>query len=102
MAFRACSESIAKQSREIGFELLGFDFMVDTELNAYLIEVNTNPCLSTLSDSQGTLINKLVHDTLRIAVVPTFGLSPKEDIVPAATDPHTCITDFELIHNYFF
>ena len=101
MAFRACSEVIARQSREIGFELLGFDFMVDCDLNSYLIEVNTNPCLSTLSENQGVLINKLVHDTLRIAVVPTFGLSPKENLVPPP-DPHSHVTDFELIHNYFF
>lgn len=30
-----------------GFELLGFDFMLDTDLNLMLIEVNTNPCLDT-------------------------------------------------------
>jgi Tubulin-tyrosine ligase family len=102
MAFKASSESIAKQSREIGFELLGFDFMIDSELNTYLIEVNTNPCLSTLSESQGALINKLVQDTLRIAVIPTFGLLPKEDIVHGVADPQACLTDFELIHNYFF
>ena len=29
------------------FELLGFDFMLDSDLNVYLIEVNTNPCLDT-------------------------------------------------------
>ena len=30
-----------------GFELLGFDFMLDEDLNLSLIEVNTNPCLDT-------------------------------------------------------
>ena len=29
------------------FELLGYDFMIDEEMNVYLIEVNTNPCLDT-------------------------------------------------------
>ena len=28
-----------------GFEILGFDFMLDSDLNCYLIEVNTNPAL---------------------------------------------------------
>ena len=28
-----------------GFELMGFDFMLDDDLNLFLIEVNTNPCL---------------------------------------------------------
>lgn len=65
IAFKSCSEAIAREPREIGFELLGFDFMVDDELNAYLIEVNTNPCLSTLSEKQDVLINKLLTDTFR-------------------------------------
>ena len=30
-----------------GFELMGFDFMLDEDLNLTLIEVNTNPCLDT-------------------------------------------------------
>lgn len=30
-----------------GFELLGFDFMLDSNLKLDLIEVNTNPCLDT-------------------------------------------------------
>lgn len=30
-----------------GFELMGFDFMLDDYLNLTLIEVNTNPCLET-------------------------------------------------------
>ena len=30
-----------------GFELMGFDFMLDSELKLVLIEVNTNPCLET-------------------------------------------------------
>jgi tubulin--tyrosine ligase len=30
-----------------GFELMGFDFMLDDNLNLTLIEVNTNPCLDT-------------------------------------------------------
>ena len=34
-----------------GFELLGFDFMLDRDLNLTLIEVNTNPCLETNSCS---------------------------------------------------
>jgi len=65
LAFKACSESVARESFEVGFELLGFDFMVDDQLNVYLIEVNTNPCLSTLSEPQGLLINKLLADTMR-------------------------------------
>jgi tubulin---tyrosine ligase len=30
-----------------GFEIMGFDYMLDEDLNLTLIEVNTNPCLDT-------------------------------------------------------
>lgn len=62
---KASSRDTAASSKEIGFELLGFDFMVDEDLNSYLIEVNTNPCLSTFSENQATLITKLLNDTVR-------------------------------------
>ena len=65
LTLKASSEYIVKESKEIGFELLGFDFMVDESLNTYLIEVNTNPCLSTLSEPQSVLINKLLADTFK-------------------------------------
>jgi D-alanine-D-alanine ligase-like ATP-grasp enzyme len=62
---KASCKDIAASSKEIGFELLGFDFMVDEDLNTYLIEVNTNPCLSTYSDNQSILITKLLNDTAK-------------------------------------
>ena len=61
--FKAAAPEIAKHSPEIGFELLGFDFMVDARLNVWLIEVNQNPCLETLCDEQGILIRSLLSDT---------------------------------------
>lgn len=62
---KASSKNTAACSKEIGFELIGLDFMVDEDLNTYLIEVNTNPCLSTLSDNQSLLISKLLNDTAK-------------------------------------
>lgn len=63
MSFKASAPSTMKDTtKDIGFELLGYDFMIDTDLNVKLIEVNQNPCLSTLSPSQGELINKLLND----------------------------------------
>ena len=29
------------------FEVFGYDFMIDEDMEVYLIEVNTNPCLDT-------------------------------------------------------
>ena len=43
-------EGVSRSAEAIhynGFELLGFDFMLDSQLKLTLIEVNTNPCLDT-------------------------------------------------------
>ena len=100
VTFKACSESIAKESREIGYELLGLDFMVDTDLNVYLIEVNTNPCLSTLTASQDNLIKKLVDDVLKLTVDPIFGLHPEETTQLSSSPPAETSTNFELLYIY--
>jgi glutathione synthase/RimK-type ligase-like ATP-grasp enzyme len=55
--------------KENGFELLGFDFMISDTLEVLLIEVNTNPCLSTLSEGQGRLISRLLDDTMKYPVL---------------------------------
>jgi len=59
----------------MGFELMGYDFMVDTDLKVWLIEINENPCLDTLSPEQGELIKKLVNDTLHLTVDSLFGVN---------------------------
>ena len=48
----------------IGFELLGYDIMIDETYKCKLIEVNSNPCIDTLSDRHKIFIDKLMSDTL--------------------------------------
>lgn len=54
------------------FELLGYDFLLDSKLNPYLIETNTNPCLELSSPYLSCLIPAVVENTLRIAIDPIF------------------------------
>ncbi len=35
--------------RKHSFEIFGFDYIIDSELNVWLIEVNTNPCIEESS-----------------------------------------------------
>ena len=92
MTFEAASKKIFKETNEVGFELLGYDFMVDTNLKTWLIEVNTNPCLSTLTQQQGGLIKRLLDDVYRLTIDPTFGLEMEEERVNSYS------TQFELLH----
>lgn len=63
LCFQASVAKICADAAEIGFELLGFDFMVDEHLKVWLIEVNQNPCLDALTPQQGRFVSKLLEDT---------------------------------------
>jgi tubulin--tyrosine ligase len=54
-----------------GFELMGFDFMLDADLKLYMIECNTNPCLETATSILlQRLIPNVLDQTCKIAVDP--------------------------------
>ena len=54
------------------FELFGYDFMVDEDLNVWLIECNTNPSLDESSKFLSRLLNRAIEDMVKIAVDGEF------------------------------
>ena len=53
------------------FEVFGYDFMIDSGMNVYLIEVNTNPCLDTSPcPLLQRLITQVLDQSFKIAVDP--------------------------------
>lgn len=96
LAFKASAAQLMNEDDEISFELVGFDFMIDQQLKVYLIEVNKNPCLSTLSQPQSVLISKLLRDTFTLVLDPFFLTQSK--VVPEVARSGVSLTDFELVH----
>lgn len=54
------------------FELLGYDFIIDENLNMYLIEVNTNPCLEESNQLLKNLLPRMLDDMFNIVMDPLF------------------------------
>lgn len=56
------------------FELLGYDFIFDEELNTILIEVNTNPCLEESNTLLKAMMPRMIDDMLNVVMDPLFGV----------------------------
>lgn len=57
-----------------GFEIFGYDFMIDEDFRIYLIEANTNPCLETSCPLLARIISEMLDSSFKIAVDPLFSL----------------------------
>lgn len=53
-----------------GFEIFGYDFLIDSEGKVWLIEVNTNPCLEFSGSLLSRIIWHMVDNSVRIAIDP--------------------------------
>ena len=77
MSFTSVQAKLNSNRRENCFELFGMDFMIDEDGLVWLIEVNTNPCLSLSSPLLKMLIPRMVDDALRLTVDVLFPPPPQ-------------------------
>ena len=61
---RAGRESMVKDSRF--FEFLGVDFLIDEDLNIWLIEVNSIPQIRPSSDKKAIFLTNMISDLIAI------------------------------------
>lgn len=71
------AKKINPYRRKNCFELFGLDFMLDSDLNCWLIEANTNPCLEETSKILETLLPRLIDDMFKLTIDKVFS-SAKE------------------------
>ena len=64
----ASSHLLNPAHRKNSFELLGYDFMLDDDLNVYLIEINSNPCLDLCCPHLDLNLPLLISDTLQVGL----------------------------------
>ena len=68
-----------KNDKKYCFELFGYDFIMDEELNVYLLEINTNPGLEISSDLIKILVPRMINDCLKLTVDILFNNEYKEN-----------------------
>ena len=78
------------------FELLGFDFIIDEDLNLKLIEINVNPAIFTDTTVQQQLLPELIDQTVAMVLKLHNGQTEKaaEDIIAQVNES----PKYELIY----
>ena len=61
---------IDPRRRNFQYELFGFDFMINQDFDVFLIEINSNPCISMHCPILSRMIPRLLENAFRIAIDP--------------------------------
>lgn len=61
-------QKINKHGRKSCFEIYGYDFMIDEQLQPWLIEVNTNPDLEESSALLKQLMPRMLDDAFKLTL----------------------------------
>lgn len=67
---KAVESKLLGEKNIMGFEIFGYDFLIDKEGKVWLIEVNTNPCMEFAGSLLSRIIWHMVDNSIRIAVDP--------------------------------
>ena len=68
MSMESVKKKINKYHRKKCFEIFGYDFMLDIDLNPFLIEINTNPGLEISSPLIKKLVPRMIDDAFRLTI----------------------------------
>ena len=77
--------------RKNSFEIFGYDFLIDSEFNPFLIEINTNPGFEESSPLIKMLVPRMIDDALRLTI--DVGYPRKNE---NGNDPYVNVSPFEV------
>lgn len=76
LAMAGAWKKLNPNGRRECFEIFGLDYIIDTDLNVWLIEVNTNPCLEESSTLLSRLIPRMLDDAFKLTIDKIFPKPP--------------------------
>ena len=79
LSLNSVRKLINRYNREKCFEIFGYDFMFDFELNPFLIEINTNPGLEISSPLIQKLVPRMIDDAFRLTIDEYFETKYSKD-----------------------
>ena len=79
ISMESVKKIINKYHRKKCFEIFGYDFMIDFELNPFLIEINTNPGLEISSPLINKLVPRMIDDAFRLTIDVDYEIIYKDE-----------------------
>ncbi|CDW81438.1 tubulin-tyrosine ligase family protein [Stylonychia lemnae] len=91
------------QKRKSCFELFGYDFIIDEDLNLWLIEVNTNPCIEESSSILKIYLPRMIDDMLKLSVDQFYqDFNPKQNLINSGNQNEIGTIDESLEEQKYF
>jgi len=72
LVHRCASKHLNVNNKNKSFEIFGYDFMIDSDLKTWLIEINTNPSITTGGKVLDAYIPRMIDDALKITIDKIF------------------------------
>lgn len=69
-----------QSKRKHCFELFGFDYILDSDLNVFLIECNTNPCIEESSSILKKLLPRMLDDLFKLTIDQVYVSSKLDNV----------------------
>eukprot|EP00884_Botryococcus_braunii_P008359 jgi/Botrbrau1/17524/Bobra.0825s0002.4 len=88
--FRSVQNKLTPPARQLTFELFGLDFMIDSNKQVKLIEVNTCPALYRCCPLLAEMLPRVVEEVIQKVVDPYFP-------APAGASMPQQLDDFQLL-----
>ena len=79
LTLNSVKKKINPEGKKGCFEIFGYDFMFDIDLNPFLIEINTNPGLEISSPLISKLVPRMIDDAFRLTIDKVFGTEYSPD-----------------------
>ena len=68
----AVGKKLSTVPNALSFQIFGYDFIIDSNLNPYILEINDNPGLEISSELISHLIPRMVDDAFRLTIDKIF------------------------------
>ncbi len=72
ITMKAVRHRIGLKNRKQCYEIFGYDFILDTNLKPFLLEVNTNPGMEESSPICDEIIPRMIEDSLKLTLESIF------------------------------